>query len=40
VMRLMAESFSRVMSAVNAKSLKKEPTRPVNEGQENKNEST
>jgi PTH1 family peptidyl-tRNA hydrolase len=40
VMRLMEENFAHVMSAVNTKSIKKEPSRPEKEGQENKNEST
>lgn len=39
VMRLMNESIAQVMTAVN-KTIKKEPSRPVKEGQENKNEST
>jgi PTH1 family peptidyl-tRNA hydrolase len=39
VMRLMNESIAQVMNAVN-KTIKKEPSRPAKEGQENKNEST
>lgn len=37
VMRLMNESIAQVMNAVN-KTIKKEPSRPAKEGQENKNE--